>query len=121
MIYFVDLAVLKEMTVCLLLLVLSMLHTLCHIPHLYLEYVECLLLEFYCFVFMAVQLDFIHCLINTFTLGFNTCSDLQESVNVIYFQTMGRVHLSSIITVVNHCHQVLFDKVIILLSYTVKL
>jgi hypothetical protein len=49
--------------------------------------------EFYCFVFMTVQLDFIRCLINTFTLGLNACSDLQETVSVIYFQKMGRVHL----------------------------
>lgn len=108
MIYFVDLAVtykaiLKKgiihieacciQAVCLLLLVMSMLHTLCHIPHLFLEYVKYFSLEFYCFVFMAVQLDFVRCLINTFTLGLNACSDLQETVNVIYFQKMGRVHL----------------------------
>lgn len=108
MIYIVDLAVtckavLKKgvihvgayciQAVCLLLLVMSMLHSLCHIPHLFLEYVKCLSLEFYCFGFMAVQLDFAHCLINTFTLGLNGYSDLQETVSVIYFQTMGRVHL----------------------------
>lgn len=108
MIYFVDLAVtykaiLKKgiirvgaccvQAVCLLLLVMSMLHSLCHVPRLFLEYVKCLSLKFYCFGFMAVQLDFVHCLINIFTLGLNAYSDLQETVNVIYFQTMGRVHL----------------------------
>jgi len=80
-------------TVCLLLLVMSMLHSLCHVPHLFLEYVKCSSLEFYCFGFMGVQLDFVHCLINTFTLGLNAYSDLQETVNVTYFQTVGRVHL----------------------------
>ena len=99
MIYSVDLAVtykavLKEgiihgeaccvQALCLLLVVTNMLRTLCHIPHVFLEYVKCLSLEFYCFVFMAVQLDFVRCLINTFTLGLNACSDLQETVNVIY-------------------------------------
>jgi hypothetical protein len=52
-----------------------------------------LTLQLYCFVFMAVQLDFVRCLSNNFTLSFNASSDLQETVNVIYFQTMSRVHL----------------------------
>jgi len=56
------------------------------------------------FVFMAVQLDFGHCVINTFTLGFVPiviCSRL--SMLYIFRQWVVSIW-SSIVTVMNHCH-----------------